>query len=84
MTEVPVAVLHRAHKAAEAAGVPNAKITAYANCIGISFRNGDGIKVLATVAWDADEATITHKVRTLLAVRPQNIPSDETLAKLKD
>lgn len=76
--------LHLAHKAAEDAGVPNAKVTAYANCVAIAFRNGDGQRVMVTVTWGTKQDDIARKIKAAIKVQPQNLPSEETLAKLND
>lgn len=77
-------ILNTAHKACDEAGARPPKVTQYANCIAIIFRNGDGHKVLVTVSHDARPEDVAHKIKTAFKVKAGNIPSEETLAKLRN
>lgn len=70
------------HDACGAAGARPPKITHYANCIAVAFRNGDNLRVLVTLDLDVKPEAAAHKIAQAFKVKAENQPSEETLSKL--
>ena len=63
-------------------GTPPPKVAEYANCIAVSFRNGDGLKTLVTFDADAKPETIRHKIATAFKIKAGNAASDDKIAEV--
>lgn len=72
------------HNACEAAGTRPPKIRHYANCIAVSFRNGDGLPVLVTLDLDGNPEAAAHKIAQAFKVKAENQPREETMVKLHE
>lgn len=71
------------HTACDAAGARPPKIRHYANCIAVSFRNGDGLPVLVTLDLDVKPEAVAHKIAQAFKVKAENQPSAESLVRLE-
>lgn len=63
-------------------GAPPPKVIEYANCIAVSFRNGDGLKTLVTFESDATAEVIRAKIATAFKIKPGMAASDEKIAAI--
>lgn len=72
------------HNACDKAGTRPPKIRHYANCIAVSFRNGDGEPVLVTLDTDVKPEAAAQKISQAFKVKAENQPSQETLSKLAE
>lgn len=81
----PIRDLERAiHEACDQAGARPPKITHYANCIAVAFRNGDNLRVLVTLDLDVKPEAAAHKIAQAFKVKAENQPSEATLHKLAE
>lgn len=69
------------HNALDSAGGRPPKITHYANCIAVSFRNGDNLRVLVTLDLDIKPEAAAHKISQAFKVKAENQPSEEAMRK---
>lgn len=60
------------------------KIVTYHNGTLIAFRNGDGDRVATILEHTLTPDEIRTRIRQLYAVKAENIPSQETMRKLRD
>lgn len=58
------------------------KVTVYANCISVSFRNGDGQKVLVTFDHKAPADVIKQKIAAAYKIKAGNLASDDKIASI--
>lgn len=72
------------HNALDKAGARPPKITHYANCIAVAFRNGDNLRVLVTLDLDIKPEAAAHMISQAFKVRAENQPSEATLRKLAE
>jgi hypothetical protein len=80
----PISPLVRAiHAACDKLKIRPPKVTEFANCIGVVFRNGDGLKTLITFDLDAKPEVVEAKIAQTFKVKGENQPSEQALAKLK-
>lgn len=77
-------VLATANKTTDEIGAQPPKVVQYANCFAIIIRNGDGQRVLVTVQHDAKPEDVAHKIKAVFKIQAANLPSEETLKKLRD
>lgn len=70
------------HDACDTAGARPPKITHYANCIAVAFRNGDNLRVLVTLDLDVKPEAAAHKIAQAFKVKAENQPSEAALKKL--
>lgn len=69
-------------KICEAIGTPPPKVVEYANCVAVSFRNGDGLKTLVTFDSDATAEQIRAKIATAFKIKGCNAASEEKIAAI--
>lgn len=80
MTELEAAI----HAACKTAGANPPKITLYANCIAVAFRNGDGSRVLVTFDHGTKPDAVAQKIAQAFKVKAENQPSETALRKLAE
>ncbi len=74
-------IINTAGKTCDEIGARPPKVVQYANCTAITFRNGDGYRVLVTASPDMTPGDIAHKIRAAFKVTAQNLASDEALSR---
>ncbi len=70
-------LMHLITEAVAIVGARPPKVTVYANCVSVSFRNGEGQKVLVTFDHKAPADAIKHKIATAYKIKAENIASDD-------
>lgn len=58
------------------------KIDAFANCLAVKFRNGDGDRILITFDHDTKPSSVDAKISQAFKVKAENQPSQDSLDKL--